>query len=189
MNIAWSPEAIEDLASLRPISRRTIPLLRGGSCCTSYRTSSSYSPIIPRSAEPDACLAPANWSLQARPISSPIGSGAPQSRSYASIMGRGVGLTAFDWPAAASRKTSRRSSLPVGTVAVPTEIVVSFNLAGRRLTTGRPTSPGFGWGSVSHFRDNTVAIGDQNRLAAGSKPNIFSVSLFLSILGPTERMD
>src|ERR1019366_4614414 len=98
MKLAWSPEAIEDLASLVPILRKTTLLPRGGSCCTSYRTSSNYSPTIPRSAEPDAHLAPANWSFQGHPISSPIGSSAPQSRSYASIMGHGVGLTIFDRP-------------------------------------------------------------------------------------------
>jgi hypothetical protein len=55
-------------------------------------------PTIPRSAERDAYLAPANCSFRGHPMSSPIGSSAPQSKSYASIMGRGVGLTAFDRP-------------------------------------------------------------------------------------------
>jgi len=35
MNVAWSPEAIEDLSSLRAY---IAVLPRAGSCCTSYRT-------------------------------------------------------------------------------------------------------------------------------------------------------
>jgi hypothetical protein len=72
--------------------------LRSGSCCISYKTSSNYSPTIPRSAGPGAYRAPANLSFQGHPISSPIGSSALQSRSYASIMGRDAGLTVFDQP-------------------------------------------------------------------------------------------
>jgi hypothetical protein len=151
MNIAWSPEQSKTWLRCVTILRKTILLPRG--VLHIMRRIEQLLPTIPRSAERDAYLAPANWSLQGHPKSSPIGSGAPQSKSYASIMARGVGPTAFDWPAAASRKISRRSSLPVGAVAVRARprSAASSNLAGRRPTTGRPTSPGFEWGLVGRF--------------------------------------
>jgi hypothetical protein len=103
-------------------------------------------------------------------------------------MGRGVGPTAFDWPTAASRKTSRRASLPVGAVAVRARprSVVSSNLAGIRLTTGRPTSASFEWGSVGRFPQQH-GRGDQNHFAADGKPNVLA-QLIPGRLRPTERV-
>jgi toxin ParE1/3/4 len=71
MNIAWSPEAIEDLASLRayiaednPAAARRVVL--------DIIQSSNYSPTIPRSAGPGAYRAPANLSFQGHPIYRPL---------------------------------------------------------------------------------------------------------------------
>lgn len=44
----------------------------------------------------------------------------------------------------------------------------------------------YGWGD---FRNNTVAIGDQNRLAAGDKPNIVSQLILERFETNRARMD
>jgi ParE toxin of type II toxin-antitoxin system, parDE len=96
MNIAWSPEAIEDLASLRAYIAEDNPAAARRVVLDIIQNVEQLLPTIPRSAGPGAYRAPANLSFQGHLISSPIGSSALPSRSYASIMGHGVGLTAFD---------------------------------------------------------------------------------------------
>ena len=99
MKIVWSPEAVEDLVSLRAYiaedspatAQRTVRLIIA-------RASSNCCQTIPEWAERDGCRAPANLSFRGHPTSCPIGSSEQRSKSCASIMRRDVGLTVFDRP-------------------------------------------------------------------------------------------
>ena len=98
MNIAWSPEALEDLASLRAYiaednsaaARRVVRHI--------VQNIEQLLPDNPNIGRAGRYRAPANLSFQGHPISCPIGSSAAQSRFCASTTVHGVGLTDFDRP-------------------------------------------------------------------------------------------
>jgi plasmid stabilization system protein ParE len=97
MKIVWSPEAVEDLVSLRAYiaedspatAQRTVRLIIG-----SIEQLLPDNPLIGRAGH----RAPANLSFRGHPASCPIGSSEQRSKSCASIMRRDVGLTVFDRP-------------------------------------------------------------------------------------------
>ena len=108
MNIVWSPEAVEDLASLRAYIAEDDPAAARRTVRHIIESIEQLIPNNPRiEAAPDGCRARANLSFPGHPTSSPIGFSERQSRSCAFITGRDVGLTVFDLAGSLSRRKPR----------------------------------------------------------------------------------
>jgi toxin ParE1/3/4 len=99
MNIAWSPEAIEDLVSLRAYIAEDNPAAAERVVLHIVQNIEQLLPDNPNIGRAGRVPGTREFVIPRTPYIVPIGSSAAQSRFYASIMGHGVGPTDFDRPA------------------------------------------------------------------------------------------
>jgi toxin ParE1/3/4 len=95
MNIAWSPEAIEDLASLRAYIAEDNPAAARRVVLDIIQNVEQLLPDNPQIGRAGRVPGTRELVVPRTPYIVPYRSSALPSRSYASIMGHGVGLTAF----------------------------------------------------------------------------------------------
>jgi hypothetical protein len=96
MNIGWSREGLDELASLRAYLAEDDPAAARRIVLHIIQSVERSLPDNAQTDEPDGCRAAANSSLQGHPISSLIGFSGRRSKFYVSTAELGGGLTAFE---------------------------------------------------------------------------------------------
>src|SRR6478672_10351978 len=98
MKIVWSPEAVEDLVSLRAYIAEDSPVTAQRTVRLIIGSIEQLLPDNPRMGRAGRVPGTRELVIPRTPTSCPIGSSEQRSKSCASIMRRDVGLTVFDRP-------------------------------------------------------------------------------------------
>ena len=169
MNIIWSPEAIEDLISLRAYIAAESPPERGGSCCASCMTSNTCCRTTRIWAVQAACPERASWSFRRRPISFPTACNGKPSRFCGFITAPGVGRRACS----ASDGLSCSPGLTAAKSGKGREVDPGFRFTQsglRSLSPNSPVIPDYADAPSGLLAANPAPIPSRNDRVGFSKP-------------------